>query len=92
VRVAIRPEDIAIEPHVKGSFSDDGGLHGSVETVIFLGQAHLILVKVDGQEAPIQVLVPAGARQLSLTQGDAVFLSVTPSAVRLFPDRARAVQ
>ena len=68
-------------------------LRGTVEAVIFLGQAHVILVQIEGQgEAPVQVLVPSLIGQATFARGEMVDLMIAPSAVRLFPELAGSVQ
>uniref|UniRef100_UPI0031018039 TOBE domain-containing protein n=1 Tax=Neorhizobium sp. EC2-8 TaxID=3129230 RepID=UPI0031018039 len=49
VRVAIRPEDIIIRQRFEPSHQSGIMLRGTVEAVIFLGQAHVILVQIEGQ-------------------------------------------
>lgn len=93
VHVAIRPEDITIRQRFEPGCKSDDVLRGTVEAVIFLGQAHVILVQLEGRgEAPVQVLVPSGIRRASFVRGEKVDLVIPPSAVRLFPERVGSVQ
>lgn len=93
VRVAIRPEDITIRHRFESGRTTDNVLRGTVEAVIFLGQAHIILVQIEGQgEAPVQVLVPSSIGHSTFVRGEKVDLVIAPSAVRLFPLRVGSVQ
>ncbi len=93
VRVAIRPEDITITRRFEFGHTTDNVLRGTVEAVIFLGQAHIILVQIEGQgEAPVQVLVPSSIGHATFVQGETVDLVIAPSAVRLFPRGVGSVQ
>jgi mannopine transport system ATP-binding protein len=93
VRIAIRPEDIIIRQRFEPSHQSGIMLRGMVEAVIFLGQAHVILVQIEGQgEAPVQVLVPSVIGQATFVRGEKVDLEIAPSAVRLFPELAGPVQ
>ncbi|CDN58464.1 Spermidine/putrescine ABC transporter ATPase subunit (plasmid) [Neorhizobium galegae bv. officinalis bv. officinalis str. HAMBI 1141] len=93
VRVAVRPEDITIRQRFEPGHQSGVVLRGTVDAVIFLGQAHVILVQIEGQgEAPVQVLVPSLIGQATFVRGEKVDLAIAPSAVRLFPELAGPVQ
>jgi mannopine transport system ATP-binding protein len=93
VRAAIRPEDIVIMRRADGGRKDHESLGGTVEAVIFLGQAYLILVQLEGEgETIVQVLVPSGMGHASFGRGEKVDLLIAPSAVRLFLQDAGSLQ
>lgn len=91
VRVAVRPEQIALRATSPGSSKDQ--LTGTVESVIFVGQAHLVLVRMEGQGgALVEVHVPSGARPTPFAQGERVALIIDPADVRLYPRDAGRIQ
>lgn len=93
LRVAVRPEQITLEATPPGCGTLKHQLTGTVESVIFVGQAHLVLVRMEGQGgALVEVLVPSGAAPAQFAQGEKVTLLIDPADVRLYPRDAGRVQ
>jgi len=89
VKVMIRPERIAIEPHAT---TGDNRLPGMVERSVFLGGAHEVHVRVLGGEL-LKATVANDGRPLPfvLEQGEAVSVHLPPDGLRvLTPSRPRA--
>ena len=89
VKVMIRPERIAIEPHAAAG---DNRLPGMVERSVFLGGAREVHVRVLGGEL-LKATVANDGRRLPFTleQGAAVSLHLPPDGLRvLTPSPPRA--
>ena len=81
VKVMIRPERIAIEPHAEG---DDERLPGIVERSVFLGGSHEVHVRVLGGELMKAMVANDGSPPpVSLDPGAAVSLRLPPAALRV---------
>jgi len=81
VKVMIRPERIAIEPHSK---SGDDRLPGIVERSVFLGGSYEVHVRVLGGELLRAMVANDGSAAASdLEPGAAVSLHLPPDAVRV---------
>ena len=89
VKVMIRPERIAIEPHATGG---DNRLPGMVERSVFLGGAHEVHVRVLGGELLKATVANDGKRlPFALEQGEAVTVHLPPDGLRvLTPGLPRA--
>jgi spermidine/putrescine transport system ATP-binding protein len=81
VKVMIRPERIAIEPHAEAG---DEQLPGIVERSVFLGGSHEVHVRVLGGEL-MKAMVPndGSPPPVSLDPGAAVSLRLPPAALRV---------
>jgi spermidine/putrescine transport system ATP-binding protein len=91
VKVMIRPERIAIEPH---SEAGDERLPGIVERSVFLGGSHEVHVRVLGGEL-LKATVTNDGREVpvSLEPGAAVSLRLPADALRVLrPSEVAAVQ
>jgi spermidine/putrescine transport system ATP-binding protein len=81
VKVMIRPERIAIEPHAEGG---DERLPGIVERSVFLGGSHEVHVRVLGGELMKAMVANDGSPPpVSLDPGAAVSLRLPPAALRV---------
>jgi spermidine/putrescine transport system ATP-binding protein len=81
VKVMIRPERIAIEPHTEAG---DERLPGIVERSVFLGGAHEVHVRVLGGELMRATVANDGSPPpVSLDPGAAVSLRLPPAALRV---------
>ena len=81
VKVMIRPERIAIEPHAEAG---DERLPGIVERSVFLGGSHEVHVRVLGGELMKAMVANDGsAPPVSLDPGAAVSLRLPPAALRV---------
>ena len=81
VKVMIRPERIAIEPH---SNTGEERLPGIVERSVFLGGSYEVHVRVLGGEL-LRAMVPndGGVSPVTLESGAAVCLHLPPDALRV---------
>jgi mannopine transport system ATP-binding protein len=82
VRVAIRPERIALEREGHGG---SNAIPGIVEAAIFVGSFQVFLVRAGNHDGLLHVQIPAGSTTVSFKQGDKVDLVAEPDAIRLFP-------
>jgi spermidine/putrescine transport system ATP-binding protein len=81
VKVMIRPERIAIEPHTDAG---DERLPGIVERSVFLGGLHEVHVRVLGGELMKATVANDGSPlPVSLDRGAAVSLRLPPAALRV---------
>jgi spermidine/putrescine transport system ATP-binding protein len=81
VKVMIRPERIAIEPHAEGG---DERLPGIVERSVFLGGSHEVHVRVLGGDLMKAMVANDGSPPpVSLDPGAAVSLRLPPAALRV---------
>ncbi len=81
VKVMIRPERIAIEPHTQ---EGDEQLPGIVERSVFLGGSHEVHVRVLGGELMKAMVANDGSPPpVSLDPGAAVSLRLPPAALRV---------
>ena len=81
VKVMIRPERIAIEPHTEAG---DERLPGIVERSVFLGGSHEVHVRVLGGELMKAMVANDGSPPpVSLEPGAAVSLRLPPAALRV---------
>src|SRR3954466_16200410 len=81
VKVMIRPERIAIEPHTDAG---DERLPGIVERSVFLGGAHEVHARVLGGELmKVMVANDGSPPPVSLDHGAAVSLRLPPAALRV---------
>ena len=81
VKVMIRPERIAIEPHAEAG---DERLPGIVERSVFLGGSHEVHVRVLGGELMKAMVANDGSPPpVSLDPGAAVSLRLPPAALRV---------
>ena len=81
VKVMIRPERIAVEPH---SNTGEERMPGMVERSVFLGGAYEVHVRVLGGEL-LKAMVPndGGISESALEPGSAVCLHLPPDALRV---------
>jgi spermidine/putrescine transport system ATP-binding protein len=90
VKVMIRPERIAIEPHAEGG---DERLPGIVERSVFLGGSHEVHVRVLGGELMKAAVANDGSRPaVSLEPGAAVSLRLPPAALRVLRPSAAGTE
>jgi mannopine transport system ATP-binding protein len=82
VRIAIRPERIALE---RGGQGGPNAIPGTVEAAIFVGSFQVFLVRAGIQDSLLQVQIPAGGTTGPFMQGDKVDLVAEPDAIHLFP-------
>ena len=82
VKVAIRPERLKLSSRGAGG---PEAVPATVETAIFVGSFHVILVRVAGVEDPIHVQLPAAGAGVALRAGEEVDLLVERDAIHLFP-------
>ncbi|MEX3937128.1 ABC transporter ATP-binding protein [Paraburkholderia phymatum] len=82
LRAAIRPESISV---LQKGLGGPTSIRGIVETSIYVGSHHILLVNIDGRsDAPLQVQAPAGQNLPAFTRGDAVDVTMDSDAIHLF--------
>jgi mannopine transport system ATP-binding protein len=88
VRVAVRPEHIVIAP----SENAGGGLSGTIETIVFAGASRTALVRLHSSANLVLRVTLPSAQEPPVRRGQAVAMSFSHDALRLFNPSGEGMQ